>query len=246
MNGIRAIIIGCLGAFAFVASAHAADPPRSWRRLPPEPEYERPEPQRYKELLSGWYLRGDVDARWYSGGPSAATITSEKYTSGVAGTVGFGFKYQWFRADLTYDRGSPTRVSATTSAAAAQPQYGAHITPQSLLANAYIDFGTWAGFTPYVGGGVGISRLRSVNFSDTNPPVPPSTVAAQGTSQNFAWAAMAGVAFQVTPNWIVDAGFRYLHLGDVPSGSAGATSSSLVFKDLSVREARIGIRYLLD
>ena len=68
---------------------------------------------------------------------------------------------------MTYDRAGPTRVSATTTAATNQPQFTAKISAQTVLANGYIDFGTWGGFTPYVGAGVGIARLKSVDYVDT-------------------------------------------------------------------------------
>jgi opacity protein-like surface antigen len=247
MTRVRALIAGFMGAFAFVASAHAADPAGSWRRPPMESDYEKPAPQ-YKELLSGWYLRGDIGYRWNSGGPSASNVTSERYSSSYDGTVGFGYKYQWFRADVTYDRAGPTRVRATTTVATGQPQYSAKIDAQTVLVNGYVDFGTWGGFTPYVGGGVGAARLKSVNYVDTTDPLPSSHgVMGQGTHQNFAWAAMAGVAYQVAPNWLIDVGFRHLALGNVPSsGGAGTQTNAVVFKNQSTNEARIGVRYLFD
>ena len=100
--------------------------------------------------MSGWYLRGDIGYRWNGGGPSAATRSpDEKYSDAVAGTFGFGYKYQWFRADLIYDRGTATNASATTT----RGGNTAAIHRQDLARSrcwrtAYIDFGTWAGFTP--------------------------------------------------------------------------------------------------
>jgi opacity protein-like surface antigen len=247
MNPVRALIVGCMGALAFVASAHAADPAGSWRRLPPESDFETPTPK-YKELLSGWYLRGDIGYRWNGGGPSASNVTHERYSSSYDGTVGFGYKYQWFRADVTYDRAGPSRVRATTNVATAQPQYSAKIDAETVLVNGYVDFGTWSGFTPYVGGGVGAARLKSSNYVDTSDPSPSTNgVMGQGTHQNFGWAAMAGVAYQVAPNWLIDVGYRYLALGNVPSSSgAGTQTNAVVFKSEHTNEARIGVRYLFD
>lgn len=247
MTRVRAIIVGCIGALAFVASAHAADPAGSWRRAPPpEPEPEMPTP--YKELQSGWYLRGDVSYSWINGGPSSANVTSERYSNSYDGSVGFGYKYRWFRADLIYDRGAPSRVRAITNVATGQPQFTAKINSNTVLANGYIDFGTWGGFTPYAGGGVGAARLRSLNYVDTaDSPPANANVAGQGTHQNFAWAAMAGVAYQVAPSWLIDVGFRHLVLGNVPSsGGAGTQTNAVVFRNLSTNEARIGVRYLFD
>ena len=54
----KALITGMAAAAAFGAAAHAADPPRTWRR-----RYERPAP-RYVEMVSGWYVRGDFGYRF--------------------------------------------------------------------------------------------------------------------------------------------------------------------------------------
>ena len=245
MNQARALFAGIMGAFAFVASAHAADPARSWPR--PQPQADEPSP--FRQLMSGWYLRGDVGFRWNSGGVSSNNVTSEKYTTSFDGTFGFGWKYQWFRGDLTYDHSGPTRVNVTTTAATNQPQFTAKISSQTVLANGYIDFGTWAGFTPYLGAGVGVARLKSVNYVDTtdSPSNNVSGVTGPGTQQNFAWAAMAGVSYQVTPSWLIDVGYRHIEMGNVPSSEgAGTRTNAAVFKSQSTNEARIGFRYLFD
>jgi opacity protein-like surface antigen len=244
MSRVRVLIVGFMGAFAFVASAHAADPAGSWR-LPPS-DYQSPVPQ-FKELLSGWYLRADIGYRWNNGGRSNSNVVSERYTDSYDGTLGFGYKYQWFRADVVYDRSGPTRVSAFTSVTTGQPQFTAKIHSETVLVNGYIDFGTWGGFTPYIGGGAGVARLKSVNYVDSTDSPSTTGVMGQGTQQNFAWAAMAGVAYQVAPSWMVDLGFRHLDLGDVVSSDgAGTRTNAMVFRNQTVNEARIGVRYLFD
>jgi opacity protein-like surface antigen len=246
MSRVRTLFAGFMGALAFVASAHAADPAGSWRRPPLESDYEKPTPQ-FKELMSGWYLRADIGYRWNNGGRSNSNVVSERYTNSYDGTLGFGYKYQWFRADVTYDRSGPTRVSAFTSVATDQPQFTAKIHSETVLVNGYVDFGTWGGFTPYIGGGAGVARLKSVNYVDTTDTPSIAGVMGQGTQQNFAWAAMAGVAYQVAPSWMVDVGFRHLDLGDVVSSDgAGTRTNAMVFRNQTVNEARIGVRYLFD
>lgn len=243
MTRVRAFITGCIGALAFTVSAHAADPAGSWRRLPPEPEYERPP---YRELLSGWYLRGDIGYRWNSVGTlaPAAAISSTDYSNAISGTFGFGYKYQWFRAEMTVDRGVPSRVTATTGAGA-QPQYSAKIGSLSGMANLYGDLGTWWGMTPYVGGGIGWTQLKSTNYVDIASPLIDGTQ--PGKALNFTWAVMAGVAYQVAPNWMIDIGYRYLNMGDVPGiDGAGTTNNAAVFKNLTAQEARVGVRFLFD
>src|SRR5262245_32996062 len=115
MISVRALIAGCIGALAFIASAHAADPAGSWRRPMPEPDYE-PAPPRFRELASGWYLRGDIGYRWNGIDSVSGPIptSGESWGNALAGTLGFGYKYQWLRADLTFDIAAPSRVTAGT------------------------------------------------------------------------------------------------------------------------------------
>jgi len=243
MIKVRALIVGGIGAFAFVAGAHAADPPGTWR---PAPAYDKPEP-RYRELLSGWYLRGDIGYRWNNVGSTSgsAPVTTQKYDNAVSGTLGFGYKYQWFRAEMTLDYGAPSKISATTTALSAQPQYTANVRAFSAMVNAYVDFGTWVGFTPYIGAGVGATQLKSVNYVDTSTPL--VTLHEGSQSVNFSWAWMAGIAFQVQPNWMVDVGYRHLSLGNIPGyQGAGSTNNGALFKNLTAQEARLGIRFLFD
>jgi len=242
----RTLFAGIVAAFASVASAHAADPPGSWR---PQPQPDGPPP--FRQLMSGWYLRGDIGYRWNGGGVSTNNVTSESYSTSYGGTVGFGWKYQWFRADLTYDRSGPTRVNIVTTAPTNQPQFTSKISSEAVLANAYIDLGTWSNFTPYVGAGAGVARLKSVNYVDTtDSPTSPNNatgVTSPGTAQNFAWAAMAGVSYQLSTSWVIDVGYRYLSMGSVPSSEgAGTRTNAIVLKNLTTSEARIGFRYLFD
>jgi len=58
---------------------------------------------------------------------------------------------------------------------------------------------------------------------------------------------MAGVAYQVSPSWMVDFGFRHLDLGDVVSSNgAGSRTNAIVFRNQTVNEVRVGLRYLFD
>jgi hypothetical protein len=46
---------------------------------------------------------------------------------------------------------------------------------------------------------------------------------------------------------MVDVGFRHLALGDVlSSDGAGTRTNAMVFRNQTVNEARIGVRYLFD
>ena len=109
------------------------------------------------------------------------------------------------------------------------------------LVNAYFDMGTWSGFTPYVGVGAGMSLITSQTFVDDNQ------VGSRGKAHNMTWAAMAGVSYQVAPQWVVDVGYRYLSFGNLgrPEGS-GAILIAPAFNNLTSQEVRLGVRFLFD
>ena len=233
----RALIAGTLAALVCGAVAKAADPPGSW------PVYERPAP-RYVEMVSGWYIRGDFGYRFNNIGSleGGRPVTDVKYPNSLGATFGAGYKYHWFRADATFDYAPRVTARAASTFATPQPQYSTKLDARSLLANFYIDFGTWYGVTPYVGAGVGVTYLRGRNYIDTELPMTQET---SSGATNLSWAAMGGVAYKVSPNWVVDVGYRYLDLGDLPT-TAGTVSDQTTWKRLSTQEVRIGLRFLLD
>ncbi len=94
--------------------------------------------------------------------------------------------------------GSPIGYLFDTTAGTCSQTTKTSIDSQTLLLNGYIDLGTWSGFTPYVGAGVGVSRLESttaVNYYNTanNADYAPSA------SGNPAWSQTNG-----TPVLFVD------------------------------------------
>lgn len=142
------------------------------------------------EFGSGWYLRGDVGwSRDKTPVLSAdGNLNSVLKNSNLATiSVGYGYKFNnWFRADMTLEYRAPqTRnlVSANTfncpiSLAGLTDQVSglnvgqfavynqcrsqevAKLSRGTFLINGYIDLGTWAGVTPYVGAGVGVAYGR--------------------------------------------------------------------------------------
>ena len=227
MTKIKTFVSGFIGALALSATVHAADAPDNWSRQGFERSRLQP-----TELMSGWYLRGDIGYRFNTVGSVSAPnpITSENYGDSLGATFGFGHKYRWFRSDLTFDYGSPAYFRGNTAAAVAQPQYTSKIDSFSMLANVYFDLGKWMGFTPYIGGGVGASNLRSSGAGQSIT-----------TAWNPSLAAMTGVSYQFTPTWVLDVGYRYLYLGDVGSGI-----NSTTLQRVETHEFRVGGRFMFD
>ena len=67
-----------------------------------------------------------------------------------------------------------------------------------LLANAYVDLGTYNGFTPYVGAGIGGAYVKWDELTNTTRDG--SFKHEGGGDWRFAYAAMAGVSYCLTEN----------------------------------------------
>lgn len=238
---------------------------------------------------AGWYLRGDVG---YSNVNTSKMLVTragvpDDYLSAQLAkrpTFGFGvgaYLNNWLRADVTVSFRDNARLRGVYSSPAAgrDPNVGREETTAKLsnlaaLFNVYADLGTWSGFTPYIGGGIGFARNKFSNYAGTyyigpthpaygtvcpgGPWVAPAieTCASpsqfgSGTRTQLAWALMAGTAIDLTPQLKFDLGYRYIHYGKSQSGAdavalAGVppTTITLGTKDLNAHEFKFGVRYM--
>lgn len=127
------------------------------------------------------------------------------------------------------------------------------------MANAYIDLGTFSGFTPYIGGGVGgaythWSDLKNDTQCDTstwdcdNAGVNYNTdfdgIHGRKNGWRFAYSAHAGASFDLTSSMKIDAGYTFTHIsgGDM-YGFAGGSGVQGHHGDIKIHEVRAGLRY---
>jgi opacity protein-like surface antigen len=239
------------GAWAVLAMpAVAAD-------LPP-PVYAPPPPP---PAVGGWYLRGDIAYKIWADpsvdwDDSAAGLDFDDEdlddSWGIGGGVGYRFN-EWFRADLTVDYEFPADFEGTTPCPADCGGTGrttndetAEISALTTLANVYVDAGNWSGFSPYVGAGVGFSYVMIDDIvsqsGDTSFDVD------DVDDWAFAWALMAGVAYNFSPNLAVDLGYRFLNIEEVETDEledVGAGDGVFTYDDLQAHEIRLGFRYTM-
>lgn len=128
------------------------------------------------------------------------------------------------------------------------------------MANAYLDLGSFAGFTPYVGGGIGGAY---VHWSDMNNDTRCDNTGSNCTSTaglsyenefdgvhgnksgwRFAYAAHAGASYQLTSNMKFDAGYSFTNIsgGDMFGFASGGGVQGR-HGDIKVHEVKAGIRY---
>jgi len=220
-----------------------------------------------EEIGSGWYLRGDIG--WARGTEPkisyshASTVVSDPKVSD-RGTFGGGFGYkfnEWLRADLTVDQiesyGMKRRIGSvacfTTDTCTIDSGFGGKVMP--VMANAYVDFGNWGGFSPYVGGGLGAARMTSsgsFTYTDTTTAATVTTFANGGARWSPAFAAMAGLTIDLGSGIQLDAGYRYLWLSEgstgviAQSGAGASVPSTVEFRNNGFHQARVGLRYFVN
>jgi opacity protein-like surface antigen len=252
---------------------------------PPFPGLAAPAPLDNKvDFASNWYVRGDL-AYAQETYPDIAPFTfgaTPSVLNTFSADVGGGYKVNnWFRTDLILDYRS--QIHAVGSAATpcfinvtnptpppstlnlsetCTSQFDTEIHRWDLLANGYLDLGTWDGFTPYIGAGAGVTWARiqqSVNFTFNGLPCGTRCGFTGGTniitfadfdssqSKNhyeFAWAVMAGVAIAMTDHTQLDVGYRFLDLGTI-TGISSVTGTP-VTQRIRANEVRAGLRYMID
>ncbi|MGH6793918.1 MAG: outer membrane protein [Methylocella sp.] len=279
--------VAMAGAFPLAAWCSLAVPAAGADLGQPFPALAAPAPPDDRvEFASNWYVRGDLayaQETYPQISPDTLGPTPSVLNTYSAG-VGMGYKVNnYFRTDLILDYRSQIHavgVGAPTSCEVVLPSVITGLptpTPEicnghfdneihrwDLLANGYLDLGTWYGVTPYIGAGAGVAFARtnqSVNFTYGNglacntacgfPTTPVGTFiftdfdhSQSNMRYDFAWALMAGVAIAMTDHAQLDIGYRYLDLGSIPTlSSVGGTS---VTQRVRASEVRAGVRYMID
>ena len=132
----------------------------------------------------------------------------------------------------------------------------------TVLANAYVDLGTYAGITPYVGAGIGFAHVSydevtgtncgdSFSLNATGVACGPDGSGAElieseaegASSLRLAWSLAAGASYDFNDQFAIDGGYRFVRIAD---GDMAMNSGSMV-KDggIDMHQVRIGARYKL-
>ena len=265
MASFKALCLAGVASLVATATGFAADLP-----LPAPPPIYVPQPA--PAFGGNWYLRGDVgisiaDLRTEQSSfnprnvPPATQFQQSSLDDSafIDGGVGYRFN-QYFRADVTGEYRASAQYSAIETY-----NFGAFLTPRTGqrnadayrgnvrvvdgLVNGYIDAGTWYGITPFIGGGIGVANINAGSVTDSGEGG--GIGYSSGKSQtNFAYAAMAGLDFNVTRNLVFEIGYRYLNAGSFSSGAIICQNESpcpneVQHHKLASNDIRLGLRYII-
>lgn len=194
---------------------------------------------------SGWYIRGDLgynasvdfdkpQIRSFSAPKnkySTATFDSARFDSDYTLNAGIGYQFNdWLRSDLTIDYFKGTFDGKSVSGkpcSAIQPaatkcgsSYEQALASLGLLANGYVDLGTYWGLTPYLGAGAGVTNMDYGTMTASKHCINGGGKCDKFTdykdkeyggleSWRFTYALMAGVSYDIATNMKLDFGYRY-------------------------------------
>lgn len=181
------------------------------------------------EVVSGWYIRGDIGADFASTNrlfthSEKSQLSGTRY--GDTASYGFGAGYQLtdnFRLDGTASySGRPVNSlsSLEVNCSGLQDECNRGLKSRAnvweLMANAYIDLPTEFGFTPYLGAGVGVARVSYKSTTQAQVCNDGSTCNTGFYGQDNwrpAWALMAGFAIPISEYATLDIGYKYSDIG---------------------------------
>lgn len=205
-----------------------------------------------------WYAR--VDFGWAShdapvmveGGIFDLSSTSIDSTWTAGGGLGRYFSPN-VRADITYDHRFEADVSGTKASGTFFGVRTFGLKSDVILFNVYYDFNSRSHFTPYIGIGLGTVRHETTGGSVPDGGCGPcafTNVSIAGESNwHVAGALMAGVSFALHQRFHIDAGYRYLYLGETRTGAftglvgaVATTSREATVEDIHAHEFRVGLR----
>ena len=154
---------------------------------------------------------------------TAGSLQSEDLGTGTA----FGFsvgKYlnDNFRFELEatkrtgYDLDARLTTNSTFSS-------NAKIQTEALFVNGFYDFQPFSisnmSITPYLGGGVGISRNKTGTDASSTNGIPNGVSTVGDTSNQFAYKLSAGTLFSLTEQLSLDVSYQYVNLGEFEEGT---------------------------
>ena len=171
----------------------------------------------YVGVEGGAMIVEDIDYDISAPAGASATLDSD-YGYDVGGQVGYDFGAFRVEAEVSYRSASVDTFRSTTTvpvgpsfAPAGEYGAGGRTSALSFMANAMLDFGEDDGITGFVGGGVGVARVKASDYRISDN----AGSFLDDSDTVFAWQAIAGVRAPITENVDVSLKYRFFNADDV-------------------------------
>lgn len=145
-----------------------------------------------------------------------------------------GYRYNYVRTELEYVWRN--KVNQTLDAEDGDT-IRQEFKTQSYMLNAYIDLAPYYWITPYIGGGIGYTKLKYSSRYTTAGGGSLPDASESFNKKRFTWSLGGGLSVKVTNRFNVDAGYRYYDMGDIKHDSGKKTG-------VKAHEVYGGVRYV--
>lgn len=185
------------------------------------------------------------------GGGSGSLRIGDKTddTFGGALAIGYDFDKKFgvpIRAELEYAGFSEAEAKKTFHDGGDSHRLKQKFNIQTLFVNAYWDIDTGTQFTPYVGAGLGMAFIRTkLNYNGEDAASTWGASTGSKNVTNFAWNVGLGLGYDISENWTLDAGYRFVGLGSAKTKTFSESGLDIHGKtsDLYQHQFSLGVRY---
>ena len=274
MRNLKLAIAGASALLASTSLTSAAD-------LIPTPTYDAPAEIEVSGMATGWYIRGDIGytsndhrgVHYLQGNAFNGSFETHDLDSNWMLQGGIGYQLtDYARVDLTLAHFTSASFSGSSAQGATCNGFGAPATcdysdtaelesVNLFMANAYWDMGTFSGFTPYVGAGIGGAKVKWGTLMNDQTCSAGSPAGCSDndfkhpgqSSTRFAWQLHAGASYDIRCDLKLDGGYTYTKIkgGKMFGEAYNATTNAYVGggvgydNGLEMHTGRVGLRYQL-
>jgi opacity protein-like surface antigen len=194
-----------------------------------------------QQPAAGPYVAVGVGGDWVDRSSLSifGTSVESRWATGWGGFAAAGYRFPFGLRLEVEGSGRDDQVHAFNQ----NPWFGTQW-DTSLLANLLYDIGTFAHFTPYLGGGLGMSHISWGNNFRADLRAIPYVYDDSGTE--FAWQAIVGVAYQITDRMAITLDGRYKGSNGYSFRASGPASADISDFDYKTRSLFLGFRYSFD
>lgn len=174
------------------------------------------------EARDGFYIAargGYTDFNVNSKEDNVSTSAKVELGSGWHASGAIGYKKGYFRLEGEYiyrDDSDDEYPSKTTPGAG----HKTVLESDSFMANAYLDIMPNYWISPYITGGIGLTRLdlENTDFASGGMVSNKET----DSANNFTWQVGAGLSLRLNRCLNLDAGYRYIDMGEIDDADMNA------------------------
>ena len=182
-----------------------------------------------------WYVALGAGAAWYdslpvTGAGGTGNVNMEQPGFNVSGAFGRyldDIKVIRLEGEVLFTRSDISNIDATGA--------GGNLSNVGLMVNAFYDINTNSNWTPYLGGGLGYSRVTFDNLSAGGVTL------IDDSADAFSWQFKAGVSYQFNPSISMNVAYRYYATDNLAfKDAAGAPVTS---GGTRTHNAEVGVRF---